>query len=66
MIMFIPTIPGPYHVGTNLTLRCTVTLDPDDRDYEYVNTWMSGPSYSDDDPIYILYLSEDLKDSILE
>ena len=50
MIMFIPTIPGPYYTGTNLTLRCTVTLVPDNRDYEYVNTWMSGPFYSDDDP----------------
>ena len=46
--MFIPTIPGPYYVGTNLTLMCTVTLDPDDN-YESVNTWMSGPFYSDDD-----------------
>ena len=53
MIMFIPTIPGPYYVGTNLTLMCTVTLDPDDNNYEHVNTWMSGPLFSDDDPIPI-------------
>ena len=54
MIMFIPTIPGPYYGGTDLTLRCTVTLDPDDNNnYEQVNTWMSGPFYSDDDPIPI-------------
>ena len=48
MIMFIPTIPGPYYVGTNLTLRCTVTLYPDYNNYEHINTWMSGPFYSDD------------------
>ena len=53
MIVFIPTIPGPYYVGTDLTLRCTVTLDPDNRDYEHVNTWISGTFYSDDDPIPI-------------
>ena len=52
--MFIPTIPGPHYVGTNLTLRCTVTLDPDDNNYEYVNTWMSGPSYSDEVPIPVV------------
>ena len=43
MIMFIPSIPGPYYVGTDLSLICTVTLDPDDNNYEHVNTWMSGP-----------------------
>ena len=48
MIVFNPTIPGPYYVGTDLTLRCTVTLDPDDNNYEHVNTWMTGPFYSDD------------------
>ena len=53
MIVFISTIPGPYYVGTNLTLRCTVTLDPNDNNYESVNTWMSGPFYSDDNAIPI-------------
>ena len=48
--MLIPTIPGPYYVGVDLTLMCTVTLDPDDNNYEHVNTWISGPFYSDDDP----------------
>ena len=54
MITLIPTIPGPYYAGNYLTLRCTVTLDPDDyNNYEvhHVNTWMSGPQFSDDDPI---------------
>ena len=51
MIVFNPTIPGPYYVGTDLTLRCTVTLDPYDNNY--VNTWISGPSYTDDDAIPI-------------
>ena len=50
MIVFIPTIPGPYYVGTDLTLMCIVTLDPDDNNYESVNTWMSGPFYSDEVP----------------
>ena len=31
-----------------------MTLDPDDNNYEHVNTWMSGPFFSDDnDPIPI-------------
>ena len=29
---------------------CTVTLVPDDRDYD-INTWMSSPTFSDDDLI---------------
>ena len=53
MIVFNPTIPGPYYVGTDLTLRCTVTLDPDDNNYESVNTSMSGPLFSDNGPIPI-------------
>ena len=53
MIMLIPTILGPYHVGTDLTLMCTVTLDPDDNNYEHVNTWISAPFFSDEVPIPI-------------
>ena len=30
-----------------------MTFDPDNNNYEYVNTWMSCPFYSDDDPIPI-------------
>ena len=52
MIDLVPTIPGPYYIGSDLTLMCTVTLVPDDRDYD-VNIWMSGPTFSDDNPMTI-------------
>ena len=30
-----------------------MTLDPDDNNYYYVNTWISDPLFSDDDAIPI-------------